>query len=142
VADIQRLTTELNVEENMKFMPYTDTVGKLTIGVGRNLTDNGISRDEAMLMLSNDINKVVAAMSENPIYVRLDAVRQNVLLDMAFNMGVNALSGFHQMWFRLQQSDYAGAADAMLDSQWAKQVGIRSARLSQMMRTGQWPEGI
>lgn len=140
MSDLKRLTDELFVEEAVKLFPYTDSVGKLTIGVGRNLTDNGISREEALLLLSNDVGKVKAELSGDAVYSRLDDVRQNVLMDMAFNMGLPRLSGFKLMWAALAEGDYATAAAQMLNSTWAKQVGPRAQRLAEMMRTGQWPE--
>src|SRR5258706_14343072 len=92
------LRDRLVLEEDLRLQLYTDTVGKLTIGVGRNLTDNGISRDEAILMLDNDIRKAFNDCYKAFTWFHfLDDVRQEVILDMTFNMGLPRLVGFRKM---------------------------------------------
>ena len=72
--------------EGLKLKPYQDTVGKVTVGVGRNLDDVGISREEAMFMLDNDIKKAKLGLAHMfPWYLSLDDVRQAVMVDMTFN---------------------------------------------------------
>jgi lysozyme len=123
--------------EGLRLKPYTDTVGKVTIGVGRNLTDDGISEAEARMLLDDDIT---AAWSRLPSVVRcfgsLDDTRQHVLLDMAFNLGVDGLRHFVKMLAAIEARDFAKAADEMLASTWAKEVGDRATELAQMMRVG------
>lgn len=125
-------------DERGRHIPYKDTVGKWTIGWGRNITDNGISQDEAILMINNDIQKALAdARSLIKNFDLLDDVRQEVLVDMAFNLGRNRLSKFRLMRAAVQRDDFEGAADQMVDSKWYKQVGIRGVNLEAMMRTGE-----
>ncbi len=127
--------------EGLRLKPYTDTVGKLTIGVGRNLTDVGISNDEAMFLLNNDIQTAIAELTNNlPWFTSLDPVRQNVLVDMNFNMGWHTLSTFTTFLGYVQSGDYTSAASDMLNTEWAKQVGARAQEDSQMMLTGQSPD--
>ena len=45
----------IKICEGTQLEPYLDTVGKLTIGIGRNLSDCGIRLDEAELMFQNDL---------------------------------------------------------------------------------------
>ena len=130
------LTKQLQRDEGLRLMPYKDSVGKLTIGIGRNLDDRGITEVEALSLLRNDIDIVEAELTKLPIYRKLDEVRQTVLANMAFNIGVPRLLKFRQTWIALDAGDYAKAADEMLDSTWAQQVGLRAVRLSEMMRTG------
>ncbi len=126
--------------EGLRLKPYKDSVGKLTIGVGRNPDDRGISESEAMALLDNDIRDHRAdAFNKFPWLSQLDSVRQDVIVDMVFNMGIDRFSGFHLMLTALQNGDYSIAADEMLNSAWAKQVGLRSSELSQMMRAGSYP---
>lgn len=133
------LTAMLIKHEGLRLKPYKDSVGKLTIGVGRNLDDRGISQDEAMILLNNDIRDHRAdALNKYPWLAHLDSVRQDVIVDMVFNMGIERFSSFHLMLTALEQGDYAHAADEMLNSKWAKQVGLRASELSQMMRSGQY----
>ena len=134
------LEQRLSAEEGLRLKPYRDTVGKLTIGVGRNLDDVGISIDEAMLMLANDISRTVAALRKaHPWFDGLDEVRQEVLADMAFNMGEAGIDTFVTTLACVQAGRYIAAADAMGQSKWASQVGARAVTLETAMRTGAWP---
>jgi lysozyme len=137
MVDRNRLTVQLMEHEGVRYLPYYDTVGKLTIGVGRNLTDVGISKDEAQYLLATDINKVIVQLDELlPWWRDLDEVRQRVLADMAFNMGIHGLLEFTTTLGMVKVGEYADAADQMLRSKWARQVGKRARRLSRMMETG------
>ena len=125
----------LIIHEGMRLKPYKDSVGKLTIGVGRNLDDVGISRDEAMILLDNDITAAMDALDEAlPWWRTLDVLRSRVLIDMAFNLGITRLLGFKQMIAALQAGQYDVAALQMLKSKWAEQVGSRAQTLAAMMQ--------
>ncbi|BBE08565.1 lysozyme [Mycoavidus cysteinexigens] len=134
--DRAALLAELKRDEGERFKPYFDTVGKITIGVGRNLTDGGISQSECEILLNNDIENTLAWLDRSlPWWRTLDAVRQRVLIHMAFNLGGNLLT-FRNTLSAMQRNDYAAAANEMLASKWATQVGQRALRLANMMRTG------
>ncbi|MBU9549946.1 glycoside hydrolase family protein [Burkholderia multivorans] len=134
--DLKQLIVELSRDEGRRLKPYVDTVGKTTIGVGRNLTDVGITDAECDLLLSNDIDRTVAWLDRNLSWWRqLDAVRQRVIVNMAFNMGGSLLT-FTNTLSAMKRGDYASAADGMLNSLWARQVGARATRLANMMRSG------
>jgi len=125
--------------EGLRLFPYKDTVGKLTIGVGRNLDDRGISRDEAMTMLANDIETArLGLIHTYPWFNSLDEVRQSVLVDMTFNMGIGGVSKFILTMEYIKKGEYEKASQEMLRSTWSKQVGSRSIELSEMVRTGKW----
>ncbi len=129
------MRAELVRDEGLRLRIYKDTVGKLTIGVGRNLDDVGISKDEAYLMLDNDIQRTSDSLDKNlPWWKTLDEVRQRVILNMAFNMGINSLLGFKNTLAAIQAGRYNDAADGMLASKWSTQVGARATRLADMMR--------
>jgi lysozyme len=131
----------LTLEEGVRLKPYRDTKGILTIGVGRNLEDVGISHAEAQFLLSNDIGQRVDTLPKVLPWVSgLDPVRQTVMVDLAF-MGIQRLLGFTKMLRALQAHEYDGAADELADSKWAREdvQPSRSARLIQMLRTGEWP---
>lgn len=133
-----RLKQQLREHEGMRRKPYHDSVsGKLTIGVGRNLDDVGITEDEAEVLLDNDI--VVAwrgCQRVVPGFDVLDEARQHALMDMAFNLGETRLSGFKKMLAAVEAREWDRAADEMLASTWAKQVGRRAEALATMMRSG------
>lgn len=128
---------QLRVDEGVKPKPYTDTVGKLTIGVGRNLDDVGLSQPEIDYLLDNDIIRadVTAATLFNN-YDALSYARRAVLLNMAFNLGQTRLAGFKNFRAAVEAGEFEKAAWEMMDSKWATQVGDRAKRLAQQMREG------
>ncbi len=133
----------LTKHEGVREKPYLDTVGKLTIGVGRNLDDVGLFPDEIQFLLSNDIKRSWKGLVEKlPWVEQLDEVRQHVLLDMCFNLGLNGLMQFKNTLVLIEKGAYANAAGQMLKSKWAGQVGKRALRLSKMMETGEWPNDV
>jgi lysozyme len=123
--------------EGLRLFPYQDTTGHFSIGVGRNLNERGISRPEAIYLMRNDILDAVAALNNGLSWWRaLDPIRQRVLIDMAFNLGIAGLLKFNLMLSHAHQGKYDQAAKEMLNSRWAQQVGQRATRLARMMETG------
>lgn len=136
----ERLQALLQHHEGLRLKPYTDTTGHLTIGYGRNLTDVGISLDEARQLLRADLAHAEHDVLEAfPWAAHLDPVRQAVLVDMCFNLGIVALKKFKFTLHALQLGQWEAAAAAMVDSRWAQQVGQRARNLAAMVRTGTWP---
>lgn len=132
------LKKQLNVDEGRKPRVYTDTVGKLTVGVGRNISDRAFSEDEIELMLDNDIDLIAGQLDRNlPWWREMNDVRQNVLVNMCF-MGIGKLLGFKNTLAAMKAGQYDVAAKGMLASLWARQVGQRAIRLAAMMRTGEF----
>ena len=139
MIDLKRLKQRLIVDERLRLSPYLCSAGKLTIGVGRNLDDVGITEEEAMYLLENDIGKSIAELRRNyPWFDGLDTVRQEVLINMHFNLGQTRLAGFRKFLAALARRDYATAAVEMMDSAWSKQVGDRAERLEKAMKLGSW----
>lgn len=92
-------------------------------------------------MLSNDLDHFVSGLSRAwPEWdsARHTPARQAVVLNMAFNLGINRLMLFRRMRGAYDGGDYERASIEMLDSRWADQVGRRATELAQQMRTGQW----
>lgn len=124
--------------ERLMLKPYKDSVGKLTIGVGRNLDDVGIFEDEADLMLKNDIDRCIHDLNYHLTWWNdLDEVRQMVLVDMCFNLGIYGLLGFKNTLESIKTGDYEKASEQMLQSKWATQVHGRAIELSKMMKGGE-----
>ena len=121
---MDRIKEQLVRHEGLRLKPYRCTAGKLTIGIGRNLDDCGITQSEAYVMLINDImNCEKQLQSKIPdIYNGLDEVRKSVLLNMCFNLGINGLLGFKNTLAFVKVGDWERAANNMLVSKWAKQV--------------------
>ena len=135
--DRNRLIDQLRIHEGVEKTVYNDSEGIPTIGVGRNLRDRGLSDDEIDYLLSNDIDIVVDELAEvMPWWKDLDEVRQRVLCDLVFNLGMPRFSGFKKSISYMKQQMWDQAADELLDSKWARQVGRRAQTLSEMMRTG------
>ena len=123
--------------EGRKLKAYKDSVGKVTIGVGRNLDDRGISDAECNAMFDRDLTETIqACVDRMPGFRTLDDTRQHVILSMAFNMGIEGVLRFHKMLEALESRKFDVAADEMLDSHWAMQVKTRATELAQMMRGG------
>ena len=133
----EKLLRQIELHEGFRSKPYKDTVGKLTIGIGRNLDDVGISRSEALFMLEHDIRKCEQYLNRKDWYNSLDEMRQRVVIDMCFNLGVNGFSKFKRTIKAISDGRYDDAASHMLDSKWERQVGNRAKRLAKMMRTGE-----
>lgn len=133
------LREQLLRDEGVRLKVYKDSVGKLTIGVGRNLEDRGISLAEAEAMLDHDIQEFTAAVvADLPWSRTLDEARRGALVNIAFNVGVAGLLGFKKALAAMEQGDYYTAAAHFMDSKWAHQVGIRAERLAEQIRSGEW----
>ena len=158
--DRQDLINKLIAAEGLRLQVYKDTLGIDTIGIGRNLEDRGITKEElddldiptiehvyeygiteadAVYLATNDVQIVEEELVRaHPCVDRLDSVRQLILIDMAFNMGVPRLCKFKKMWAAVECGDYPTAAKEMLDSRWAKQVKGRATKLANAMHNGEF----
>lgn len=156
----EHLLKELVKHEGLRLQVYQDTLGIDTIGIGRNLEDRGISKEEldeldiptidhvytygiteadAMILAENDVQIVEEELLRaHPCVEDLDAVRQLVLVDMAFNMGVPRLCKFKKMWNAVHENKFDVASKEMLDSRWANQVKSRSVKLANAMHNGEF----
>ena len=134
--DREKLTVELMRDEGVKLKVYKDSLGIETIGVGRNIRDKGITADEAMFLLENDIEECLADCLRFPWFADLDGVRQRVLVNMRFNLGAKGLRTFKNTLRLIERGEFLLAAANMLKSKWSKQVGKRAIRLAAMMETG------
>ena len=135
--DMDKMIEQLVDHDGLELHPYEDSLGILTIGVGRNLEERGISEDEAFYLLGNDIEIIWDELiKQHPIVEDLDDQRQMILLDMAFNMGVPRLGKFKKMWAAIEDGDMIEASKQALDSRWADQVGRRAERLAERLTSG------
>jgi lysozyme len=145
-AQLAKLRADLNRDEGLRLHPYRDSVGNLTIGVGRNLDDKGISEAEAEYLLTNDITEHLALLDKYlPWWSTLDEARQLALANLAFNLGVGPsaeqplgkLLTFHDTLRALQNKEYDVVANHLSVTLWAQQVGIRATRIIAAMRNGE-----
>jgi GH24 family phage-related lysozyme (muramidase) len=138
--DQAALKAELTRDEDNVPYAYQDSLGYWTIGIGHLIDKRmgGKLRQEVIdLIFQFDVQDVEADLDRAlPWWRQLDPVRQRVLLNMTFNLGIDKLLGFTNTLAAVKRGDYESAAAGMLDSKWATQVGARAQRLAQMMRKG------
>lgn len=134
------LRSMLMQDEAVRLKPYLDPQGKVTIGCGRCLDTAGITAQEAIYLLDNDITRARAAAATFAWFPKLDSVRQDVIVAMIFNMGLGGFCEFKAMIAAMAKGDFQAAAFEMLNSQWSSQVKGRAVRLAEMVRSGQYPE--
>jgi lysozyme len=132
----------LRGEEGEVLSEYKDHLGYSTIGVGRLIDKRkggGITTEEAAYLLGNDVDKVTAQLDKRlPWWTKLDEARQGVLVNMAFQMGIDGLLGFKNTLNMIKAGQYESAARGMLQSKWAQQTPSRAKRMAEQMRTGVW----
>lgn len=132
-----KLKNLLVQHESYKQFPYTDTTGHLTIGIGRNLSERGISTNEALSLLDDDIFYFSSKLdSLLPYFSSLDDNRAIVLVDMCFNVGVRGLLEFKEMLKYIEEKDYEKASQEISNSKAAHQNINRYQQLAYIMKTG------
>ena len=136
--------------EGLSAKPYYCPAGKLTQGYGRNLEalpldgyeqtllndDGSVDRAVATDWAMEEIQHCYDMLSTLSFFGRLDDVRQAVLIDMCYNIGMAGLMKFKNFLKALENQDYGVAAAEMIDSKWYRQVGVRGVRNVKIMRTG------
>ena len=136
------LIRSLRGEEGEVLTEYKDHLGYSTIGIGRLIDKRrggGITAEESAYLLNNDIDKVIVQLDKRlSWWTSLDDARKGVLVNMAFQMGIDGLLGFKNTLKMIQSGDYLAASKGMLNSLWAKQTPARAKRMSEQMRTGVW----
>lgn len=136
--NLQDFETHLVWAEGERLGIYKDSVGILTVGVGHNIQEKGISKAVSRLMLKEDIQDVVSDCRTLSYWDNLDPVRQLIVADMVFNLGFSRFLGFRRMNAALDIGDYLLASAEGRDSKWYKQVGRRSKKLMIAMISGEW----
>lgn len=151
IINDQRFLSQLKRHEGFRPRVYLCTAGHRTIGYGHNLDScpvagiqdgDVISRSLADEILWQDLAPLERRLSRCiPHWNDITAARRAVLVNMAFNMGVDGLLKFRRMLGAVENSDWQRAADEMLESEWVKQVKGRAFELARQMQTGEWQEG-
>jgi lysozyme len=140
--DLAKLLAELSRDEGRRARMYLDSEGIETVGVGFNLRSNDLPEDVIDRLLEVSIDQAELALDVlEPRWRQLDGDRQRVLVNMAFNLGQTRFAGFKKFWAAIdafiagQGAMYLSvAADEMMASKWASQVGARATRLADRMR--------
>lgn len=144
LPEYNRLRGMIMMHEDVRERPYTCTSGKLTIGIGRNLTDNGISEDEIELMFSNDLFRVCDEIHRHCpwVFTQGNVPRMHAFIDMIFNLGMPRFLRFNNMIAAASEGDWEKAADEAHDSMWRVQTKGRAKAIIEMIRTGEYYYGV
>jgi len=140
---MSKLVAQLKRHEGVKSHAYKCTANMITVGVGRNIDENGgigLSDDEIDYLLENDIKRCKQELISLSWFIDLDSVRQDAIVNLCFNLGLTRLMGFKNAMAAMAEGDYERAADEFYDSRWAKQVKSRADEVCEMIRTGRYPE--
>lgn len=130
----EALRKSLKLHEGVKNRPYRDSEGLLTVGVGH-LLDATMPDKLIDLILDYDIGLAIEELDRAfPIWRTLSTARQNVLIELMFNLGSPRLSKFVRFWAAIGKQDYAQASQELLTSKWADQVKGRAVTLAKRLR--------
>ena len=152
--DMAEMITRLKLHEGCSLTPYKCPAGKLTIGIGHNVEDNpltaeelrvvgdwkhGITREAAHYLCRNDIERCIKELKKNlKWFEKLDKERKYALIDLCFNLGIRTLLTFKKTLASIAGGNYRTAAEQLLQSKYAKQVGKRAKRIAILIETGRW----
>ena len=154
MIDMYKVSQRILLHEGLRLQPYFCTKGKQTIGVGRCLDTNPLTKEEekvvgdwhhgitkcaAMYLLRNDIKRIYRELAKKiDFFKELDGERQYALIDMAFNLGVSGLLKFKKMLSYIAAGNYTKAANECLNSQYANDVGKRAIRIANTIKNGEF----
>lgn len=131
-----KLRTLLIKHESYRELPYQDTRGFLTIGIGRNLTGRGVLPTEIDMMFDHDVDHFFNFLSEKfNWFNKLNDSRQCALVDMCF-MGTKTFLEFTAMITALEEGDFERAAQEIVDSKYETEVHQRAHDIAEIIRTG------
>lgn len=158
MIDLYIVSQRLILHEGIRLKPYYCSKGKQTIGVGRCLDTNPLTKEEekvvgdwhhgitkcsAIYLLRNDIKRIYKELKKRlDFFSDLDSERQYALIDMAFNLGISGLLKFKKMLSAICCGNYEQAAAECLDSQYAQTVGKRAKRIAEVIRSGKFKLNI
>lgn len=133
--------SRVETHEGFSLTPYKDSRGNETIGIGHLVKEGDdfgptITEKQAREMFNRDLLEAERMAQSLPMYGRLNTARQQVLVEMVFNLGLNGVKGFRNTLKDIEKGNFEAASKRMLRSDWAKQVGQRAKKLAEIMRRG------
>jgi len=139
---MNHLIEMLKRHEGVETHAYTDSVGKVTIGVGRNIDPDGglgLSQKEITYLLQNDVDRVEQELVYSlPWFEYMEWQRMDALVNICFNLGLPRFLKFKKALAAAEDQDWELCADEFMDSRWASQVGQRAVELTTLIRTGEY----
>lgn len=136
----RELIEHVKKSEGFRTAAYQDTEGVWTIGYGTNLQTLEIDAELAEKWLMLRLEGALRALRGYSWFPKLNKARQNVVIDMVYNLGMTRFHGFQKFRAALAEGDFARAKKEMLDSKWAGQVKGRAIWLADVMEGGVWPQ--
>ena len=134
--DMVRLRETITRHEGSRLQMYQDSLGIWTIGVGHNIQEKGISPKVMELMLDEDLEEAISELKRSvSFFSKMPQQVQEALVNLRFNMGIPRLMQFKKTLALLREGDFESAADELLDSRYAEQVGRRALEIADMIRT-------
>lgn len=144
---IDKLAEILTVDEGKRTLCYDDATGEtikpgtvikgnVTIAIGRDIQNFGLSEDEIQMLLKNDIKRVIKEASNFPFYNKLNDVRKIAICSMLFNLGLTRFNKFVKFKRAVHAGSYAVAAEEMRDSLYYRQLPHRVEKLAVWMDSG------
>jgi lysozyme len=134
----ERLRETIIRHEGTRLDMYQDTLGIWTVGVGHNIQEKGISQAVMELMLEEDLAEAVSELQRSvSFFSKMPEQVQEALVNLAFNMGIPRLMQFKKTLAYLRDGNFEAAADELLDSRYAEQVGRRADEVADMIRTAE-----
>ena len=140
ISNEQKLIQQITDHEGNIPYAYQDSKGYWTIGIGHMVDKRlggQLSEDECQYILANDLVTVRKQLSPYAWFTIQDEVRSGVIIELCFNIGIGKLLDFQNMIYALRTLDYKNAAAELINSSWAKEVGLkRSADMHHRMLYG------
>ena len=134
------LFPHIEKEEGFRPCAYKDHLGYWTIGFGTLIDERkggGITKEQGWCLVRDHLRNIYTSLDQRVSWWReLNDVRKVVLVSMAYQMGIHGLMGFKNTLRMIKEEDYAGAADGMRNSLWARQTPVRAERMARAMETG------
>jgi lysozyme len=132
----QKLIESVAFHEGFRANAYQDTEGVWTIGYGTNLQELKITEGLGRVWMKEALAQAQKEAEQFGWFHNLGRARRNVIVEMIYNLGLPRFNTFQRLKGALAARNYEKAAEEMLDSKWAEQVGRRAERLAKTMRTG------
>lgn len=128
-------------EEELKYLLHNNSdtsfnTSTMLLERSRDIS-KGITREEVLYLLERDIEGVEGTLERYTWYNELDEIRKKIIIDMVFNLGISGFLSFKNTIQAIKDKDYNLAAKEMVNSRWYRQVGTRSKRLVEMMKSGE-----
>ena len=134
---MSQLAESIRQHEGWRDKAYQDSEGIWTIGYGTNLQELKIDKQQGEQWLELQIQEATLGAGRFPEFALLNAVREDVFIEMVYNMGPGRVAGFRNMLRAIRDGEWEEAAIEMLDSKWARQVGRRARTLAKLMDAGE-----